>query len=582
MKSTDIFNSELKNLLDKYSSNDNMIGTALEKAIANSNSAEIIVPVLGMQGMGKSTLINAILRENILPNEADETTCIPVEVKYGEEEFATVIFQDTKETLKIYTNKELSEYVDNNFNPANEKQVLKIILYRKNELLRNGLIIVDLPGVGSMTKNNQDTTNHYIENLCTAIFVIPTVPTIRRLEALFIKSVWSQFSTAIFVQNDWGDSEQEKKDSIEFNLAAIKQIAKELNYSFDDNIILVNAYDAIKGAIDGDENLIRKSNINTLVAKINELSASWENSKNNALLKRIYLSVIALKKNILNRIDELNKTQEEIVSKRKNELELFKKGTDAIKGRIDSIRSFLDQKGGELHSSIRKEARDCCSDIRSKIYYVIDSGVVDGPELTDAFNDIQEEASKDFFDKVFSMVFKLKYDLEEQLEELQNLIEIENDIHFNPEKFDNGDSFKFEKAIDPLFDIGGGIGGFIAGTALGGPIGLAVGFGIAIVVGIIGHFIHRGVTKMRGAEAKKQIAPYLDKIEDNFKNEITDKIESFIEQVNEKLQNVLASRKKELQRFESNLYVKEDNNDETSLHSDLEYAEKIINLLGKR
>lgn len=49
------------------------------------------------------------------------------------------------------------------------------------------MVIVDLPGVGSLTKENENTTRRYVENLCSAIFVIPTVPTIRNKEALLLR-----------------------------------------------------------------------------------------------------------------------------------------------------------------------------------------------------------------------------------------------------------------------------------------------------------------------------------------------------------------------------------------------------------
>lgn len=122
------------------------------------------------------------------------------------------------------------EYVDNNSNPGNEKQVSRIVLYRKNDLLAKGLTIVDLPGVGSLTRANEETTNRYIKNLCTAIFVIPTVPTIRKTEAMFIKSVWSQFPIALFVQNRWAnDTRQAVTESVQYNTMRLKQIAEQLN-----------------------------------------------------------------------------------------------------------------------------------------------------------------------------------------------------------------------------------------------------------------------------------------------------------------------------------------------------------------
>lgn len=163
MRINEFVNDQLVDVLNKYSEEPNKVGSLLRQAINNSENKEMIVPVLGMQGLGKSTLINALLRENILPSEVDETTCVPVEVKYGEEERAEVHFENTNDIDIVNTQVELANYVDNNFNPANKKGVERIVLFRKNDLLKSGLIVVDLPGVGSLTIENENTTKRYIE-----------------------------------------------------------------------------------------------------------------------------------------------------------------------------------------------------------------------------------------------------------------------------------------------------------------------------------------------------------------------------------------------------------------------------------
>lgn len=84
------------NLLEKYLNNDKQgidYNRYFEHFIENLNKKEIMVPVLGIQGAGKSSFLNAILmEENVLPTDVDETTCVPVEVRYGENTDEAVVY----------------------------------------------------------------------------------------------------------------------------------------------------------------------------------------------------------------------------------------------------------------------------------------------------------------------------------------------------------------------------------------------------------------------------------------------------------------------------------------------------------
>ena len=123
MKIEQLFDQKLADFLDAYSDTKESLGSGILKSIKNSKRSELIIPVLGMQGMGKSTLINGLLEENILPNDADETTCVPVEVKFGTTECAIVHFFDKKNEIIVHTREELNEYVDNDIGFVSAKQI---------------------------------------------------------------------------------------------------------------------------------------------------------------------------------------------------------------------------------------------------------------------------------------------------------------------------------------------------------------------------------------------------------------------------------------------------------------------------
>lgn len=565
MKTKDIVNSDkLYDLLNKYSKKENT-GDVLKAIIDNINSPEIIIPVLGMQGMGKSTIINSILSENILPNDADETTCVPVEVKYGEDEKAIVYFKNSSKIVKANTRKELNEYVDNMSNPGNEKGVSHIVLYRKVDILKNGATIVDLPGVGSLTKENQDTTMRYIKNLCTAIFVIPTTPTIRRSEEMFIKGVWMQFTSAIFVQNNFGETKREVRESVEFNTKVLKNIANSINTPFNDEIIVVNAYDAITGKLKEDSSLIESSNIEMLIKKMNDTITNWQQNVNNDLKAKSKLILSACKSEIDNILKESNMTEEELKKSCDLEEEKFKTNTKKLQGQVDKIEEFLEEKSEQVNEFAKSESKKCVENIRLEIFRLIDSGVVDGSMLTEAFKNYQQQYSGDVINQYYGLIQDIIYELSELMEELSEAIKLENNISISALNFNNGQAFKFEKGLSLGINVAGGLGAiavteFVATGATfgsaGGPMGIVAGVLAGAAVGIVASLLARGtksaIISKRASDTKIQIKPVIDEIGKLISKGLISAFDQILEQVDDSLEAYIDERKKALKEIRAN------------------------------
>ena len=563
---------KLVRILDKYSIPGQEVGSSLKEAIFRSDNKELIIPVLGMQGMGKSTLINAILKEDIMPSEADETTCVPVEVKYGETELAEVYFISNTKKEIVHTKKELYEYVDNNFNPGNEKHVSRIVLYRKNNLLKNGLTIVDLPGVGSLTRANEETTNRYIQNLCTAIFVIPTVPTIRKTEAMFIKSVWSQFPVALFVQNRWAnDTEQAVSESVPYNTMRLKQISEQLNNPFDEHIIVVSAYDGIAGELQHNPDQVKQSNISELISTISSLSDNWETSMSQAMKDRIINTLVFIQSRIKEKIASAEKSQEEIIREGEEKISHFQTETEELKNKLRDTKKMLREKEDEVYGFVNNKTSEYAGKIRAGVHHIIDKGVVDGEMLTKTFEDVQEREAESLFDCVFDYINELKLEVEKHTERYNQVINIDEDINFNPAVFNKAKNTKYEKAITPVASAGGGVGGYFAGASLTAkltaegailsgplaPVGALAGFLAGVLItaaaGYAGKKIKDGITKQRGKTTKSEIEASISESEESFKKVISDKFNDFFEKSYDALKQILRNREEQLENLKNDV-----------------------------
>ena len=531
-----------------------------------------------MQGMGKSTLINALLEENILPNEADETTCVPVEIKYGEIEHTDVYFKDSSQSLVVHTIDELRDYVDNNFNPANEKGVSRIVLYRNRGILKSGIIIVDLPGVGSLTAANEETTYKYIQNLCTAIFVIPTVPPIRRNEALFIKSVWSQFSKAIFVQNDWGESKQEIEEGVTYNTKLLRGIADGLNNKFEDNdILVVNAHNGTRK----EPELRNSSNIVSLISTINSFAENWKELQTEGVKEKTLMTIDSAIKYAQKVLHEFAQSKVETIRNREAELRDMQSATNKLEEEIGKVKSYISQQESTIRSSSRNKASECVKKLRAAMNKTIDSGVFDGEALTNVFNDEQQEKVSECLNSLFDEITLIKIEVDAKIQNLCD-IALENDMTTSYEEVHKEQQFRYEKGVDSLCKIGGGIVGLWAaikvgaavGTSATPGVGTAIGAAVGLVIGIIGNiagsYSKRKIQEKRAFETKRELEPYYDKIETAIKKTISDKFNQYSNSVKTALDAVIAERRKEEMAKKNNLHVFENADQTDKIENDIQ------------
>ena len=538
---------ELLRLLEKYSPAGQNYAQLILEIEKKSSTSDMIVPILGTQGMGKSTMINAILGEDILPSEADETTCVPVEIRYGTEPQGIVRFRDDKAEVYVKTKADLSAFVDNNFNPGNEKQVSHIVLYRDDDLLKTGLVIVDLPGVGSLTKANEETTNRYIKDLCVAIFIISTSPPILKTEANFIASVWRSFNSVYFVQNVWDDnSREETEEGLTHNKKVLQEISQKINAPILHPIIPVNAYAAAKGSFEKDEELIRKSNINELVEALNSFAASYRAESASALEARVMQLVASAGEQAVHQIQLAKMTSDEQLAALEDERKHFESVSYEVEESVGAIKRQLESDRREVQSFATATARKYSELLRVEIFRLVDRGVVDGELLSNAFSEYQSQYATDAMDEVYEKLATIWENLKSKLEELDDLLQRE-DLHSpDANAFNKAQAFKWEKGMDATIKIGSAIGSALAFGAIGGPLGFAAALAIGFVGSFIGGTSRKVVVRARARETKRELEPFIAKFKSSIDDVINDSYSEFSEKTLARLDSYVSARGEEL------------------------------------
>ncbi len=116
--------------------------------------------LVGRFSRGKSTLINAILGAAYLPTGILPLTSVITTVRYGSRTQVVLNFNDRHLRQGIPLSR-LAEYVTQDANPGNVKNVAYAEIELPVELLRRGVFFVDSPGLGSVIIENTQTTERF-------------------------------------------------------------------------------------------------------------------------------------------------------------------------------------------------------------------------------------------------------------------------------------------------------------------------------------------------------------------------------------------------------------------------------------
>lgn len=131
------------------------------------------IVVMGEIKKGKSSFINALIgTENLVPVHSDVATSTVYKIHYGPEVKYTVYFEaETGEEKLVIHPSKVDEYGTEAGNPDNGKRVAYIRVESPAPILKNGLVIVDTPGVGGLFKKHREITWRHAPDADAVFFI---------------------------------------------------------------------------------------------------------------------------------------------------------------------------------------------------------------------------------------------------------------------------------------------------------------------------------------------------------------------------------------------------------------------------
>jgi len=261
--------SVLKNSLEQlgampYVKSSPLVLNAVNNLATQLESKELKLVVLGQFKRGKSTLINALIGQQLLPTAIIPLTSVATVLKYGKVLKTTVYFLDgTEKPTEVA---DISNYITEPKNPHNEKSVDKVEIQYPSAYLQKGILIIDTPGVGSVYKNNTETAYQIISEADAGIFVFSADPPISESELAFLVEIKDFLSKIFFVQNKADQvSPSEQEESLSFTRRIIEDRVSSKGLKF----IPISARLGLEGKTENNPAKLKTSNLSALEENLN-------------------------------------------------------------------------------------------------------------------------------------------------------------------------------------------------------------------------------------------------------------------------------------------------------------------------
>lgn len=157
------------------------------------------IACIGQFKRGKSTLLDALIGDRVLPTGVLPITAVPTVVRYGPSRSARVRLQGGA-WVNIVP-EDLTEYVSEELNPENKKGVVGVEVFSRRPLLAQGMCFVDTPGLGSVFAGNTAATQAFVPHIDAAIVVVGADPPMSGDELSLVEEVGKQVHDLIIVMN---------------------------------------------------------------------------------------------------------------------------------------------------------------------------------------------------------------------------------------------------------------------------------------------------------------------------------------------------------------------------------------------
>ena len=334
--------------------------------------------VLGQFKRGKSTFINALLGDNLLPTGVIPLTAVATFIAWRREPLVVVHFksESRKEEFAVHTVDEirniLFRFVAEEANPENQLGVERVDLLYPADILANGTVIIDTPGVGSTLQHNTEAAVQVLPESDAALFVISADPPITEVELDYLHRLKSKTARVFFILNkaDYLRPD-ERRSVIEF---VQKVLVEKLLIDADERIFCISARDGLNAKQNRDEHLLARSGILELGDHlVRSLASEKKRWLENAVRSKAEDILAQASTELSLRVRALNMPIQELAAKS----EVFLEALCSIEDQRRITRDLLAGEHRRLREALDSRIERLRKEIAGKLVDVIDAGLSD-------------------------------------------------------------------------------------------------------------------------------------------------------------------------------------------------------------
>jgi GTPase Era involved in 16S rRNA processing len=188
--------------------------------------AHLQVAVLGQFKRGKSSLLNALLGYPLLPMGVLPLTTLATFIRFAETPCLRLLYADGREEQREFPDlaalqRQLEACVTESANPHNRLQLARVEAGVPIPMLRQGVVLLDTPGIGSTLRHNTETARAALAECDAALLVLSPDPPVTEVELAYLADIAPVVTRLLVVLNKVDLLREEERQQITGFLARV-------------------------------------------------------------------------------------------------------------------------------------------------------------------------------------------------------------------------------------------------------------------------------------------------------------------------------------------------------------------------